>query len=211
MISLAFLPLISFTLNKSIEVNIVKFVIETEKKRTLLVFILCCIFPFGLQDKVLSKYFFRTASSGSVTVRLHILQQCQYVSSILSFFCCCDFQCMEEVLWLHVASRFGKKQTLEQNTRCMWTCNKRGVPRLHALPSASVFYCLVCLSPKLALSQSILMWESLARVLKNNNNNNCFSKQCSRSFMEVAKKPRRTRTILDRIGWVPSVLLNQKW
>lgn len=188
-------------------------------------FILCCIFAFGLQDKVLSKYFFRTASSGSVTVRLHILQQCQYVSSILSFFCCCDFQCMEEVLtlslqilfldfdvrlWLHVASRFGKKQTLEQNTRCMWTCNKRGVPRLHALPSASVFYCLVCLSPKLALSQSILTWESLARVLKNNNNN-CFSKQCSRSFMEVAKKPRRTRTILDRIGWVPSVLLNQKW
>ncbi|XP_015774499.1 PREDICTED: Meckel syndrome type 1 protein-like [Acropora digitifera] len=77
LISLAFLPLISFTLNESIEVNIVKFVIETEKKRTVLVFILCCIFAFGLQDKVLSKYFFRTASSGSVTVRLHILQQCQ--------------------------------------------------------------------------------------------------------------------------------------
>lgn len=33
--------------------------------------------PAMVDDKVLSKYFFRTASSGSVTVRLHILQQCQ--------------------------------------------------------------------------------------------------------------------------------------
>ncbi|KAK2562345.1 Tectonic-like complex member MKS1, partial [Acropora cervicornis] len=32
--------------------------------------------PAMVDDKVLSKYFFRTASSGSVTVRLHILQQC---------------------------------------------------------------------------------------------------------------------------------------
>ncbi|KAM7451886.1 Pleiotropic negative transcriptional regulator [Porites harrisoni] len=33
--------------------------------------------PAMTDDKVLSKYFFRTAASGSVTVKLHIMQQCQ--------------------------------------------------------------------------------------------------------------------------------------
>lgn len=33
--------------------------------------------PAMADDKVLSKYFFRTAASGSVTVRFHIMQQCQ--------------------------------------------------------------------------------------------------------------------------------------
>jgi len=33
--------------------------------------------PAMADEKVLSKYFFRTAASGSVTVKLHIMQQCQ--------------------------------------------------------------------------------------------------------------------------------------
>lgn len=69
-------------------------------------------------------------------------------------------------LWLHVASPFCKKQTWSKIPAACGhaTMQRRGVPPLHALPSltfavcplwsASVFYWLVCLSPKLALSQS---------------------------------------------------------
>ena len=117
---------------------------------------------------------------------------------------------------------FLQETNMEQNTCCMWTCNNATRGECHhcmlfqVLHLQSVhfevhlYFTGWFVSHQNWLSRSqILMCSSLARVLKNSNII-IFPKNYSRSFMEVAKKPRRTRTILDRIGWVTSVLLNQK-